>query len=119
MGTLIVIVLIEAAFGGLGAWIAGQKRRSPVEGLILGVVFGPVGAIVEALLPLGDRIPQPRAAAPEQGDGPEPDWKALGVSEKPKPKGSLEGWRLNQTLPKESEPPPGAFDWVDRKTLED
>jgi hypothetical protein len=39
------------AFVGLGAYVASQKRRSLTEVVILGLLFGPIGAIVEGLLP--------------------------------------------------------------------
>lgn len=38
-------------FGVLGAWVAGNKRRSGGEGLALGCLLGPLGVIIEALLP--------------------------------------------------------------------
>jgi hypothetical protein len=47
---LVFIVAIWASFGGYGYWIASVKRRSPGEGLLLGILFGPVGCVVEALL---------------------------------------------------------------------
>lgn len=37
--------------GALGAWIAPQKHRSPLEGLFLGAAFGPLGVLVECFLP--------------------------------------------------------------------
>jgi hypothetical protein len=44
----VVLWIVSAC---LGAWIASQKGRSGVEGLILGFLFGPMGVIVEAVLP--------------------------------------------------------------------
>ena len=35
----------------LTIYIAAQKHRSMTEGFILGLVFGPIGAIVEVCLP--------------------------------------------------------------------
>lgn len=40
-------------FGPMGSQIAKQKQREPLEGLFLGVFFGPLGAIAEELLPTG------------------------------------------------------------------
>jgi hypothetical protein len=40
-------------FGGLGEWIAGRKNRDGFEGFFLGLVFGPVGMLVEVALPDG------------------------------------------------------------------
>jgi len=47
--------------GGLSAWIAGEKNRGFGEGLLLGFLFGPLGVLVEALLPSGS----PPEANPE------------------------------------------------------
>jgi hypothetical protein len=40
------------AFAAFGAWVARQKRRRRLEGLLLGAAFGPLGVLIEALLPL-------------------------------------------------------------------
>jgi hypothetical protein len=45
-----IVAFIMAAFG---SWIAGQRGRSGFEGFILGFLFGPLGVLVEALLPPG------------------------------------------------------------------
>lgn len=52
----LVVLLVIAGIAALvctafGAWIAGQKNRDPIEGAILGGVFGPFGVLIEALLP--------------------------------------------------------------------
>lgn len=39
------------AFGALGGYVSVQVDRDAAEGLILGVLFGPLGVIVAALLP--------------------------------------------------------------------
>jgi hypothetical protein len=55
-----VEVLILAWLAGaalmamLGAWVAVQKGREPVEGGTLGFLFGPFGVLIEALLPTTD-----------------------------------------------------------------
>jgi hypothetical protein len=57
--------------GALGAWIAKQKRRGPIEGFILGFLFGPLGVVIEALLPAGTRdLPtlRPLVRPEPQGD---------------------------------------------------
>jgi hypothetical protein len=38
-------------FGLFGSWVARQKQRRELEGLILGALFGPFGVLIEALLP--------------------------------------------------------------------
>jgi hypothetical protein len=43
------------AFGDLGTWIGIQKRRGAPEGLALGLVFGPLGVLVELFLPQGEK----------------------------------------------------------------
>lgn len=37
----------------LGGYVASQKGRSDWEGIGLGLLFGPLGVLVEALLPSG------------------------------------------------------------------
>lgn len=49
-----LLILCWVAFGILGLWIAAQKNRNPAEGLVLGVLFGPLGVIVEATMPSVD-----------------------------------------------------------------
>ena len=42
MGTLALLAVIGAAFGGLGAYVAAQRRREVLEGFALGSSFGPL-----------------------------------------------------------------------------
>jgi hypothetical protein len=65
---LLVLVLVLLLLAVLGGWVAAQRDRSIVEGLILGLLYGPLGVIVEALLPLGSRPPAPA----EEPDDDEP-----------------------------------------------
>lgn len=39
---------IWLSFGGYGCWIATIKRRNPAEGLLFGLLLGPIGCVVEA-----------------------------------------------------------------------
>jgi hypothetical protein len=52
---LVFWLVVGTIFGAFGAWIAVQKRREPVEGLVLGALFGPLGCLVEAVLPAKER----------------------------------------------------------------
>lgn len=69
-----VLIVVWIAMGCLAAWIAAQKKRAPVEGFLLGLVFGPLGVIVEALLPSqhvpipGRHASGPRARKPSPRD---------------------------------------------------
>jgi hypothetical protein len=45
------LVSVWLAFGVAGYYVAGQKRRSTAEGFWMGVLFGPLGVLIEALLP--------------------------------------------------------------------
>ena len=54
MEWLILVIVLAAVFGALGAFVAVQKRRDVAEGLIMGFSFGPLGVLVEALLPQRD-----------------------------------------------------------------
>lgn len=53
VGSIIVGLCIVAVFIVGGAWVASQKGRRKWEGALLAFFFGPVGLIVEALLPSG------------------------------------------------------------------
>jgi hypothetical protein len=44
-------VVVVFVFSVLGGWVAGEKNRSVGEGIFLGVLFGPFGVLIEALLP--------------------------------------------------------------------
>jgi hypothetical protein len=65
---LIIIILAMIGvylllFSYLGAWVAIQCERSAVEGAVIGVILGPFGLILEALLPRGiaeNEIEEPR-----------------------------------------------------------
>jgi len=46
-------------FGWLGSYIANQKQRGGGEGFALGILFGPLGCLIEALLPNVVPPPQP------------------------------------------------------------
>ena len=51
MELLIILLIVWAAFGALGYYIATQKGRPQAEGLLLGFLFGPLGVLLVALLP--------------------------------------------------------------------
>lgn len=66
---IVLVLLVLTACGLLGAWIAGEKRRRPEEGLVIGFLFGPLGCLIVALLPVGDhQPPEPPKTSPE-------DWR--------------------------------------------
>src|SRR5262249_30419438 len=70
-----LLVLIPAWFSlvGLGAYAAAQKGRPRAEGATLGLLFGPLGCLIVALLPEPARDPGPsRADPPESTPWPEP-----------------------------------------------
>lgn len=58
-------VVVWLSFGGFGAWIASIKNRPTLEGALVGLFFGPLGCLIEALLPDG----QPTLAVPPASDG--------------------------------------------------
>lgn len=68
----LVLWLIGAAValtvcGALGAYVAAQKGREPVEGLVFGVLLGPLGVIVAGLMPTRDaQSPPPHAPQPDE-----------------------------------------------------
>ncbi len=53
-GLLVIGVLWAVVLGGIGYWIAGEKNRDGVEGAALGCLLGPLGLIIEAVLPTGE-----------------------------------------------------------------
>jgi hypothetical protein len=61
----LTILAVWLALAVLSAWVAGQKHRSEGEGFVLGALFGPLGVLVEALLPAGTppSPPQPPTEA--------------------------------------------------------
>jgi uncharacterized membrane protein YeaQ/YmgE (transglycosylase-associated protein family) len=66
---VLVCLVVGLIFGGLGSWIANQKRRDGGEGFVLGFLFGPFGCLIEALLPnklATDQSPQAATKTPEQ-----------------------------------------------------
>jgi hypothetical protein len=53
METVLIVAFIALlVFGLFGAWVAEEKGRSGIEGFFLGLLFGPLGVLVEALLPV-------------------------------------------------------------------
>jgi hypothetical protein len=96
-------------FAVFGAWVAAQKDRGQGEGFVLGFLFGPLGVLIEALLPAGKPAepPSPKPAGPSRWekplrpvdeDEPEPDLSAFGPPKPPK-----RGWDVPKGRPK---PPP-------------
>lgn len=49
------IVGVWLACGGMGGYVAHAKDRAPAEGAVFGLLLGPLGVLVEALLPEGAR----------------------------------------------------------------
>lgn len=52
---LVILAPIWLAMAALGAWVSLQKHRNPSEGLILGILFGPFGVLIAALMPIGSK----------------------------------------------------------------
>lgn len=61
------VFIVAVLFSGLGAWVASVKHRSNGEGAVLGGLLGPLGVIIEALLPTqtGATPAIPATASPE------------------------------------------------------
>lgn len=89
-----------AVFAALGYWVALQKRRPPIEGILLGAIFAPFGVLLVALLPTGDRRPKPV----EYEETP-PDLSALGIDARPKPQDDLVA-KIRSGLAREREDAP-------------
>jgi hypothetical protein len=66
---VIALALSALLFACFGAWIAAAKGRSKTEGLILGLLFGPLGCLIEALLPAEERQGRPSSARSRRRSG--------------------------------------------------
>ncbi len=51
---ILILLAFPLGFGWFGSWVAGQKKRRKREGFILGLLFGPLGVLVEVLLPAAE-----------------------------------------------------------------
>jgi uncharacterized membrane protein YeaQ/YmgE (transglycosylase-associated protein family) len=51
MGWLVVVMFWSLACAMAAQYVAWQKGRPMAEGFVLGIVLGPIGALVVALLP--------------------------------------------------------------------
>ncbi|MEA2026658.1 MAG: hypothetical protein U9O18_08195 [Chloroflexota bacterium] len=67
MEFILIAGVMAIITGGVGYWIAGEKNRDGVEGAALGCLLGPLGWIIEAVLPTGTAgAPQPVGVALQQ-----------------------------------------------------
>lgn len=57
------VAMSALVFGPITSQIAEKKRRAPIEGLYLGLILGPIGAITESLLPDGQTQPRSRPSS--------------------------------------------------------
>lgn len=70
LGAFGIIAVVAVLMGLLGAWVASQKGRPAAEGLLLGAVFGPLGVIIEALLPGNSGKAERLSASAQDIDAP-------------------------------------------------
>ncbi|MGE4196031.1 MAG: hypothetical protein AB7G11_02760 [Phycisphaerales bacterium] len=85
--TLIGIAVVAIAFclvilGPFGLFVAAAKRRSKLEGFLLGLLFGPFGILIEALLPNGER--------PAPAGRPRPDPMLDVIDRDPPPRATVQ-----------------------------
>jgi hypothetical protein len=59
---LLLAAIAGTVFGFLGMFVADQKGRSGGEGFLLGFLFGPLGCLIECLLPNVEAPPSFRTA---------------------------------------------------------
>jgi hypothetical protein len=50
-----VFLSVVTGCSALGGWIAYNKRRSPIEGVLLGLFLGPIGVFIESRHPYSSR----------------------------------------------------------------
>jgi hypothetical protein len=69
MEILVILLVVWGVLGFIGAYVADQKGRSGGEGFLLSILLGPIGILIEAVLPTIQK-PQsrPSAPAPSQAD---------------------------------------------------
>jgi len=48
---LIAALVSACVFGFAGAYISRQKNREPIEGILFGVLLGPLGLVIAAVMP--------------------------------------------------------------------
>jgi len=86
MEFLVVAFVVWCVFAALGGWIAEQKNRGGGEGVALGFLFGPLGVLVEALLPTLPPPPaqavQARPAAAEESEQLRAHWAKVNEAER-------------------------------------
>lgn len=58
-GAVFVVLAMWAIFAGSGWYIAKAMGRNPIEGLILGLLFGPIGLLIETGIGLYSAINAP------------------------------------------------------------
>ena len=64
-GSLLVFYLAAGCIcGGIGSYVARAKGRLAVEGLLFGFLLGPIGVLIEVLMPTVSR-PAARPSAPD------------------------------------------------------
>lgn len=52
--TTSIFLIAGVVCGGIGSWVAYQCGRNRIEGFVLGFVLGPIGILLEAMLPKRD-----------------------------------------------------------------
>ncbi len=70
MELLIGLIFAAVISGFVGLYISGQKHRSGAEGWWFGFFLGPVGWIIEGLLPVVVEPPRTRHTRSAPADGP-------------------------------------------------
>ena len=60
-------------WGGFGVYVATQKGRSAGEGIVFGIVLGPIGLLIVACLPVQDKSDPSSWVAPKPVKTEEPD----------------------------------------------
>ncbi len=55
MDYLVILIPIWIVMGAFGIFVAMAKNRSPMEGFMLGILFGPFGVLIAALMPNVDK----------------------------------------------------------------
>jgi hypothetical protein len=68
----LIFLVIWLVCGGIGSYVAGEKRRSGAEGFWLGFLLGPLGILIEAMLPTITPKPVAKKRAIRRSSGWQP-----------------------------------------------
>jgi hypothetical protein len=58
------ILVCSMVCGLMGSYVASQRLRGPLEGFMFGLLLGPLGILIEVLMPHGETRDEPDVLPP-------------------------------------------------------